>query len=290
MATTGVAVVTGAGSGLGRCIARGPAVGRVAGGAGGPARGRRCARPRPPPGRRRPRWWYPADVTVPESVAAAVRGGRRAVGPGRPAGQQRGGVRPGGRGGRDLAGRTGSAGGGHQPDRRVPVRPARGADDEGPGPAAAAGSSTTARCRRTRPGPSSVAYTATKHAMTGLTKSISLDGRRFGIACGQIDIGNAATEMTEAHQPRRAAGRRLARGRADLRRPARRRRGAVHGLAAAGRQRAVPDHHGHRRCRSSAGAEPGVTPVPAGLLPAGGSQGWPGCRGGARGPGSGPAP
>jgi NAD(P)-dependent dehydrogenase (short-subunit alcohol dehydrogenase family) len=48
------------------------------------------------------------------------------------------------------------------------------------------------------PRPNSVGYTATKHAMTGLTKSISLDGRRFGIACGQIDIGNAATELTQA--------------------------------------------------------------------------------------------
>jgi NAD(P)-dependent dehydrogenase (short-subunit alcohol dehydrogenase family) len=48
------------------------------------------------------------------------------------------------------------------------------------------------------PRPGSVAYTATKHALTGLTRSISLDGRRFGIACGQIDIGNAATEMTRA--------------------------------------------------------------------------------------------
>ncbi len=48
------------------------------------------------------------------------------------------------------------------------------------------------------PRPRSVGYTATKHAMTGLTKSIALDGRRFKIACGQIDIGNAATEMTEA--------------------------------------------------------------------------------------------
>jgi len=47
------------------------------------------------------------------------------------------------------------------------------------------------------PRPGSVAYTATKHALTGLTKSISLDGRRAGIACGQIDIGNAATDMTE---------------------------------------------------------------------------------------------
>jgi NAD(P)-dependent dehydrogenase (short-subunit alcohol dehydrogenase family) len=47
------------------------------------------------------------------------------------------------------------------------------------------------------PRPSSAAYTATKHAVTGLTKSTSLDGRAFNIACGQIDVGNAATEMTE---------------------------------------------------------------------------------------------
>ncbi|WP_406512012.1 SDR family oxidoreductase [Streptomyces sp. NBC_00161] len=50
------------------------------------------------------------------------------------------------------------------------------------------------------PRPNSVAYTATKHAMTGLTKSLSLDGRPYRIACGQIDIGNAATEMTERMQ------------------------------------------------------------------------------------------
>jgi len=47
------------------------------------------------------------------------------------------------------------------------------------------------------PRPRSIGYTATKHAITGLTKSISLDGRPYNIACGQIDIGNAATEMTE---------------------------------------------------------------------------------------------
>ncbi|QGV80912.1 SDR family oxidoreductase [Streptomyces ficellus] len=46
------------------------------------------------------------------------------------------------------------------------------------------------------PRPHSIAYTATKHAMTGLTKSLSLDGRAHRIACGQIDIGNAATDMT----------------------------------------------------------------------------------------------
>jgi NAD(P)-dependent dehydrogenase (short-subunit alcohol dehydrogenase family) len=52
------------------------------------------------------------------------------------------------------------------------------------------------------PRPNSAPYTATKHAITGLTKCISLDGRKWDIACGQIDIGNAATELTE----RMAAG------------------------------------------------------------------------------------
>ncbi len=48
------------------------------------------------------------------------------------------------------------------------------------------------------PRPNSAPYTATKHAITGLTRSTSLDGRRYNIACGQIDIGNAATDMTAA--------------------------------------------------------------------------------------------
>jgi len=47
------------------------------------------------------------------------------------------------------------------------------------------------------PRPNSMPYTATKHAITGLTKSASLDGRKYDIACGQVDIGNAATDMTE---------------------------------------------------------------------------------------------
>ena len=46
------------------------------------------------------------------------------------------------------------------------------------------------------PRPNSASYTATKHAITGLTKSTSLDGRKYNIACGQIDIGNAGTDMT----------------------------------------------------------------------------------------------
>jgi NAD(P)-dependent dehydrogenase (short-subunit alcohol dehydrogenase family) len=50
------------------------------------------------------------------------------------------------------------------------------------------------------PRPYAIAYTATKHAVTGLTRALSLEGRRYDIACGQIDIGNAATDMTEAMQ------------------------------------------------------------------------------------------
>jgi NAD(P)-dependent dehydrogenase (short-subunit alcohol dehydrogenase family) len=48
----------------------------------------------------------------------------------------------------------------------------------------------------TAPRPNSAPYTSTKHAITGLTKATSLDGRKYNIACGQIDIGNAATDMT----------------------------------------------------------------------------------------------
>jgi NAD(P)-dependent dehydrogenase (short-subunit alcohol dehydrogenase family) len=58
------------------------------------------------------------------------------------------------------------------------------------------------------PRPNSAPYTATKHAITGLTKSISLDGREHDIACSQLDIGNAVTEMSE----RMAGGVRQANG------------------------------------------------------------------------------
>jgi len=50
------------------------------------------------------------------------------------------------------------------------------------------------------PRPNSAPYTSTKHAITGLTKSTSLDGRKYDIACGQIDIGNTATDSTAAMQ------------------------------------------------------------------------------------------
>jgi NADP-dependent 3-hydroxy acid dehydrogenase YdfG len=58
------------------------------------------------------------------------------------------------------------------------------------------------------PRPRSVAYSATKHAITGLTKSLAIDGRPYDIACGQVDIGNAATQMTAgiAHSAQQADG------------------------------------------------------------------------------------
>ncbi len=69
------------------------------------------------------------------------------------------------------------------------------------------------------PRPNSAPYTATKHGITGLTKSISLDGRAFDIACSQIDIGNAATEMTTPMLDgvRQANGAKIVEARMDVR-------------------------------------------------------------------------
>ena len=88
----------------------------------------------------------------------------------------------------------------------------------------------------TTPRPNSIAYTATKHAVTGLTKSASLDGRKYDIAVGQIDIGNAATDRRGALDGRGHRG------------PIRR----SHGQPAAGGQCHVPHGDGHEDavCRS----------------------------------------
>ena len=200
MPTTGVAVVTGAGSGLGRCIAqallaagwrvavagrRPDALRQTLAGAGAPPSAGA------PPGAGLA---VPTDVTVPESVAAlfgavhqrwqrvdllvnnagvfgptgavdeiSVSGWRHAVDT-------------------NLTGAFLCA---HHAVRLMKTQTPRGGRIINNGSISAHS-----------PRPGSLAYTTTKHAITGLTKSISLDGRGFGIACGQIDIGNAATDMT----------------------------------------------------------------------------------------------
>ncbi len=194
MATTGVAVVTGASSGLGRCIARAllGAGWRVA------VAGRRedalretLAAAAAPAGAGLA---VPADVTVPDSVAALFEAVRQRwqridllvnnaglFGP------------PGAVDELSLAGwrqavdtnLTGAFLCAHHAVAMMKAQDPRGGRIINNGSISAHS-----------PRPHSVAYTATKHAITGLTKSISLDGRAFGIACGQIDIGNAATDMT----------------------------------------------------------------------------------------------
>lgn len=86
-------------------------------------------------------------------------------------------------------------GGRYQSHRAVPVHAARLSHHEG-SDAARRRIINNGSISAYAPRPLSAAYTSTKHAITGLTRSTSLDGRAYDIACGQIDIGNAATEMT----------------------------------------------------------------------------------------------
>ena len=96
------------------------------------------------------------------------------------------------------------------------------------------------------PRPRSLAYTATKHAITGLTKSTSLDGRAYDIACGQIDVGNAGHGDDRGDGAGRAAGRRERTARAPDGRRRRGRRRSLHGRTAAHRERRDDDGDGHR--------------------------------------------
>ena len=194
MATTGVAVVTGAGSGLGRCIAqvllaagwrvavagrREHALAETLAAAEGPSGAGLAVR---------------TDVTVPESVAAlfgAVHQRWRRVdllvnnaGVFGPAGAVDEISLPEWRHAVDTN-LTGAFLCAHHAVQMMKTQTPQGGRIINNGSISAHS-----------PRPGGAAYTATKHAITGLTKSISLDGRAYGIACGQIDIGNAATAMT----------------------------------------------------------------------------------------------
>jgi NAD(P)-dependent dehydrogenase (short-subunit alcohol dehydrogenase family) len=198
-----VAVVTGAGSGLGRHIARA----LLAAGYRVALAGRRAEPLRETAGDAAAALVVPTDVTEPDSVAALFDAVRRAFGR------------------LDLlvnnAGTFGTPGAvdevSHDDWRRTVDTNLTGAflcaqhavrmmkEQDPSGGRIINNGSVSAHSPR----PGSVAYTAAKHAITGLTKSISLDGRPYGIACGQIDIGNAATEMTGgiARGARQADGR-----------------------------------------------------------------------------------
>ena len=143
----------------------------------------------------------------------------------------------------ELPYETWLSGRGRQPHRPVPVHPGshKIMKDQSPrGGRIINNGSISAHAPR----PFSVAYTSTKHAITGLTKSTSLDGRQYDIACGQIDIGNAVTPMTERMTKGvlQANGTTVAEPRMDVEHGGQRHR--LHGQPAARRQRAVHDGDG----------------------------------------------
>jgi len=190
---TGIAVVTGAGSGLGRCITRTllAAGWRVA--AAG-RRGAALAETIATADQVDAAMAVPADVTVPESVAALFGAVDRRWGRLDLLVNDAGVFRPGGAVDEIsftdweqivAVNLTGAFLCASHAVRLMKAQQPRGGRIINNGSISAHS-----------PRPRSAGYTATKHAITGLTKSLALDGREFDIACGQIDIGNAATEMT----------------------------------------------------------------------------------------------
>ena len=155
-----------------------------------------------------------------EEVAkeGAAKGGKSLVGSGRhrrpgldqgAVRQDQGGVRPArcavqqcrrrraGGADRGPAAREMEGGRRHQPHRHLPVHAGSDPHHEGPDAARRAHHQQRLDLRPYAAARSPIAYTATKHAITGLTKSTALDGRAYDIACGQIDIGNAVSPLTE---------------------------------------------------------------------------------------------
>ncbi len=115
------------------------------------------------------------------------------------------------------------------------------------------------------PRPFSSAYTASKHAVLGLTKSLALDGREFNIACSQIDIGNALTEMSVRMTKgvRQANGTIAVEPMVDVKHVA----DAVRYIAGLplSAQRPEHDRHGHVPCRLPVAVEPAFYSVTRGL-------------------------
>ena len=194
MATTGVSVVTGAGSGVGRCVSQA----LLAAGWQVAVAGRRAdaLRETVAGASEDSVLVVPADVTVPDSVAALFEAVRQRWGRLDLLFSNAGVFGPAGtvdeltlEGWQSMVATnlTGAFLCAHHAVRMMKAQTPQGGRIINNGSVSAH-----------TPRPRSVGYTSTKHAITGLTKSISLDGRGFGIACGQIDIGNAATELTRA--------------------------------------------------------------------------------------------
>ena len=208
------AIVTGAGTGIGRAVAL-ALLGERLRASRSPAGAAEPLRRRPRDRRRRPRPApCPTDVTDPASVDALFDATSTTLRPARPAVQQRRHRRR-RRSARGADRRAVAGGGRRQPDRRLPLHPGGVPHDEGAGPAGRADHQ-----QRLDLGPRAAAALRPLHGDQARDHrpdqvASRWTAARYDIACGQIDIGNAATEMTARMSEGVPAGRRLDRGRAD---------------------------------------------------------------------------